>query len=937
MVSDLPVSLAHPWALLLLFVAFAAIVVIWRRWPAPLRPRAARLALGIRLLIVLALVMATGGLQLLLVPVARTVIVIADRSASVQSSEATEVSAVTAMSKSLGTGNRLGVISVGRTAVVENPVTPAPQFSGFSADVNANYTDLQSGVRLANAVLPDDTAHQIVLMTDGHQNIGDVLDEVTRAHATGTRVDVLPVGDSSAPEVLVDSVSLPNSVPPGGKVHAQIVVSSSVAQSGTVHVTSDGAPLVDIPVNLAAGETDVETDLGPLGPGLHGIEATIDAPSDTLIQNNTGRAIVQVLGAQRVLVVEGHPGAGANMVAALQGASVSVSTTTPDAVPTSAYGIAAYQSIVLADVAASDLGTDRMTALQAAVRDLGVGLVTTGGPHTYGPGGWLGTPLEATVPIDMRITNDPAKPPVAVVLVLESVESQTGDATVRGAAAAVVSRLTPNDLVGVTDGATGMIVPLQPVGDGTQIAATLNNYQGFGDPFQYDPYMQIAGNALAAHPTASKHIILLGDGDAPQVSSALIHQLVGEGITISAVGVNIDQSPQQMASMKAVADQGGGRFYESSSPAQVPDILLKETNDQLRPWVVQQHFLPTVGSPSSLLNGLDLNHFPGLDGYVASTAKPAASVVFSGPYRDPILAEWQYGLGHVVSWTSDTAGQWTSALMQSSQGATLVANLVGGTFPLQADPALGVSSSVSGDSAQITVTLANAPAGARVTATVSDPSNASTMVVLASTDSGKYVGNFPADLVGDYVMRVTVNQGSATTHAATAGFAVPYSPEYRSLGVDKQFLAAIAKAGGGAVLDNGAAAMTKPITGARIPFSLAIPLLMLAALLFPFDVALRRLTLQSGDAKEWAELRKRRKQRLEAPVAEEATLGRLRSKVGGVRGDVARRVEESGPAVKPGSAGDTEPVSGDAAASPNAPAPADIDLATRLMERRRKK
>src|SRR5438874_13541268 len=96
------------------------------------------------------------------------------------------------------------------------------------------------------------------------------------------------------------------------------------------------------------------------------------------------------------------------------------------------------------------------------------------------------------------------KPPVAVVLVLESTETGQGDQILRGAAEAVVDQLTSRDMVGVTDGAMGMVVPLAPLTDKAAI----------------------------------KHVILFGDGDTMDRNyQPAITAMHGRGITLSTVAI----------------------------------------------------------------------------------------------------------------------------------------------------------------------------------------------------------------------------------------------------------------------------------------------------------------------------------------------------------------------------------------------------------------
>ena len=49
---------------------------------------------------------------------------------------------------------------------------------------------------------------------------------------------------------------------------------------------------------------------------------------------------------------------------------------------------------------------------------------------------------------------------------------------------------------------------------------------------------------------------------------------------------------------------------------------------------------------------------PQLRGYVRTRAKPTAEVVLSSDNNDPILAQWQYGRGRAIAWTSDVGADW---------------------------------------------------------------------------------------------------------------------------------------------------------------------------------------------------------------------------------------------------------------------------------------
>src|SRR4029077_5695617 len=106
------------------------------------------------------------------------------------------------------------------------------------------------------------------------------------------------------------------------------------------------------------------------------------------------------------------------------------------------------------------------------------------------------------------------KPPVAVMLVLETTESPQGDQVLRGAAEAVIDQLTPRDFVGLTNGTNGTaVVLLTQLTDKAAMKSTIEKMQ-LGDPPSYAPDLNTAADQLAASKAGLKHIILLGDGDA---------------------------------------------------------------------------------------------------------------------------------------------------------------------------------------------------------------------------------------------------------------------------------------------------------------------------------------------------------------------------------------------------------------------------------------
>jgi hypothetical protein len=331
--------------------------------------------------------------------------------------------------------------------------------------------------------------------------------------------------------------------------------------------------------------------------------------------------------------------------------------------------------------------------------------------------------------------------------------------------------------------------------------------------------------------------------------------------------------------MQAIATWGHGRFYQSNSIQDVPQIFLKETNEALKPWIVEGSIAPRLTSVAEVLPGVPLDSFPALAGYVATTPRAAADVVLASPQGDPLLATWQYGLGRVVAWTSDAQGRWTAGLLQWASANRFFGDIVRYSLPQAEDPALQVETQVQGDHTHLLVTSPG-PSGESVNVSAVTPDLSDAIIGLSSTGPGRFEGNLQTDQVGSYLLRVTDTVGGVVQHTSTIGLVVPYSPEYLSLGTDPATLAAIARAGGGALLTDVTSVFNLPVPPVHAAQPIGELLLVLAILLFPLDVALRRLVFNAEDLPLWRAALKR------APAAAlpaEATVTRLRERVSGVR------------------------------------------------------
>ncbi|MBV9282122.1 MAG: VWA domain-containing protein, partial [Chloroflexi bacterium] len=699
------ITFATPIALLLAIPLLALVVLARRHTYANLSQRRMRLALGVRLAILAALVLGLAGARLRLPQSHQAVVFVADLSASDYGQRGAVQALINGAAAGRPGGDVMGVVSVGRQPVVEQPVTAMTGFDGFQSSVDPQYTNLQGGLDLANALLPGSYRHRVVLVTDGQQNVGDALASARLLRSQGVRVDVAPLRVPGGPEVLVDRVDVPSQLRPRESFALTVVVRSTVATTTGLTIIRDRTVVGSWQETVRVGSNRYVFDQSPLAPGFHTYRVEITPVEDTQPENNQGSAFTSVASAPRVLVIAGQPSEAANLMASLKSTDIQADLRTPAQVTPELSYLQRYAGVVIVDTAADVLGADLMAPLVPYVRDLGHGLVVLGGQNAYSMGGYGQTPLEQVLPVSMDIPKRRNMPTTAVALILESLEEDTQINISKEAGKSVVNLLTPQDQVAVNDApfdaSPGWVVPLQRVTDRAAIDAAIDRMAP-GDPESYTPSLQSAYTILKHTSAKVKHIILLGDGDAEDPSyQQLIQSIRAGGVTVSTVATN-GLGRNDFQTMQDIARWGGGRYYRADDPSKIPQIFLRETRTTTRLGIVPGKFFPQELSANPMLR--DVRKVAPLYGYIATTPKPAAEIVLASGKLDPVLAAWQFGLGRSVAWTSDAAGLWTKDWLRVPGANRFWANLVSWTLPAAGTGQLFVSASTAQGQGHLSVT-----------------------------------------------------------------------------------------------------------------------------------------------------------------------------------------------------------------------------------------
>ncbi len=243
-------------------------------------------------------------------------------------------------------------------------------------------------------------------------------------------------------------------------------------------------------------------------------------------------------------------------------------------------------------------------------------------------------------------------------------------------------------------------------------------------------------------------------------------------------------------------------------------------------------------------------------------------MILQAPDGYPLLAQWQYGLGRSAAWMSDLKGQWGRDLVRWPQFGTLAAQLVAWTVPRQDSGQISASAQVAGLAAEITAQLTDSQGqpltAAAVQGTLIDSAGQSTAITLRQTAPGQYQATLPSPPTGAYLIQLAAAVDGQPVAAQTVGLVVPYSPEYRQREANPALLTALADVTGGQLLTTPAPVFRHDQAAVRRAREIGLPLLVLALLLLPLDVAVRRLGLRRRDL---AALRARLPGRGAAPAA----------------------------------------------------------------------
>lgn len=751
-----------------------------------------------------------------------------------------------------------GVIVFGEEPSIELSIGPTMELKEVKSFIGGEQTDIAASIRLAMAAFPQGCMKRIVIVTDGNETRGSAVEETKVAKANGIGIDIEPLIVGAGAEVRMREITAPSFSKADEPFQLRIVVNSSGDTDAILKVfrrIKDGRELLgERGVTLQKGDNVFLLTQELSQPGFYEYDITVESKDDSIMANNEGRAFTILQGEPIVLLVAADSSYADYIETALRAEGLNVSRSDPAAAPSSLEQFENYDAIILSNVGATDITSDQMKAIEAAVRDLGIGLVMIGGPDTFGAGGFLDTPIERALPVDMDIKQRKILPRGALALIMHTCEIPDGNVWAREIGLASLNVLSAQDLMGAVGymyggGNSGdtWIYELQPVGDKSMMRQQLTRAASqIGDMPDVAPSLELAYKALKNADAAVKRIVIISDGDPASPSGALLKKIAEAKISVSTVCI-APHSPNDQNMLRWIAESTGGRFYFVTNPNNLPQIFSKEAAEVKRGILVEEPFTPKLNHFSEILQGLSGAALPTLRGYVITSPKDKATVPLVSHEGDPVLAHWRYGLGKSVAFTSDATSRWAADWLAWSGFNRFWAQTVRWAMRDVKQTDFRVDTTVKDGMGRVRIDAVDDRGrfinylSLRGVITGPGPDFRRREIDLLQTGPGIYESKFPVENPGAYMVNIVYAGKDDSQGMIPTGFALNYSREYEYTTTNRTLMENIASISGGKVLAAGDNPFTHNLKASPAITPIWHYLVIIAALLFPIEIFIRRI------------------------------------------------------------------------------------------------
>lgn len=720
--------------------------------------------------------------QLLLQVKGTDVLFLVDRSASMANTDQDVLAWIEKSVDEKGKDDRYAIVSFGKNTSTEQSFTKKNEvISQFSSEIEQSDTSIESAVRFGSSYFSNERSGRMVLFSDGNETIGNAVDTVKLLQNKNIELDIVPMEIAKKKDISIQDFSVPPSLYQGERVELAVALESTATERASIRISVNNQEIMKKNVNVKEGKNVVSFShvVKETGMQVYKAELLVD---DAFTENNILHAITQVKGVPKVLLVEEKESV---MSRILKGNGFVVDSTVPEKIPTNLAGILNYQSIIFNDISATNVTEQQMELIEKSVKDFGNGFIMTGGENSFGLGGYFKTPIEKLLPVDMDIKGKKELPSLGLIIVLDRSGSMDGNklSLAKEAAARTVELLDDGDTFGFIafDDRPWQIVETQILHDKEAVTDQILSLTPGGGTEIFSS-LELAYQQLSELEVQRKHIILLTDGQSNSTNQyeALLSDGKEQKITLSTVAIGSDADKQLLENL---ANWGAGRYYDAIDSSVIPSILSRETVMTTKTYIEDEPFFPQLKSTSGWTT-LFNNGVPEMNAYIATSIKDRAKEVLISAKDDPVLAEWQYGKGTTLAFTSDVTGKWSGQWPRWHNWGIFLNQLVTKSLPKYDSEPYSLTLNHSGDETIVSIQADSSNLNPLSASVVSDKGE-EIKHNLKLVAPGQYEMTVPKD-AGIHFLSLQQENMDGSSNVYQTGFSIPYSKEYLQQGMNKR-------------------------------------------------------------------------------------------------------------------------------------------------------
>lgn len=720
--------------------------------------------------------------------------------------------------------------------------------SSVKPDVTA--TNISTALLYSRDLLDNPMNGRIVLLTDGLDTEGNVVNVAKSIASTGTRIDTAffsPVTNNE--EVKIESIEIDGTVGLDKEVNINVTVKSNRASTAKVTLYDNDELLHEQTLTLENGETIISVPNTFITADLHALKAEIECDRDTLEQNNVVYSFVNISSLNNVLIVDGT-GYESNNLSQLIRNDYNLTVVSINDVPTTIEALKEYEEVILVNVTETQLSANGFDILlNKFVYDFGGGMLVVSGDKTFSDD-IEGTLYEDMMPVELNSEPNP----LSLMVVVDSSSSMGNnkvpnttksymDVAKEGVLASS-QVLKSSDYMGIVsfDANAKLSLGLTPSTRTSTILSAINTLQpGYGTA--YTQAINLAALELSnASSNSKKHILFITDGAPMDDGYVEAIEALNSDITLSIVVIG-ESWELNMDAVEEMVEVGGGTLYQSINGSDLSAIMAEDTKVAINEKInIGNVDILIEDYSSSAVSGIP--SIPSLSGYYGGVkTKRKANTVLS--YQgNPIYSDWSYGNGRVGAIMTDLNGDFSSEFYTDNYGVMFMENVIKSLLPSLSTSASDITVDFNTINQMTSIGITNRYEDYKLEVSVISPSGTITKLSLEQQTASYYGTNYTMSEAGIYTLNIKrLDSNGSTVSEVNEYQSYSYSEEYNGFyneSICYNLTRDIAMNAGGELLTNLDGMFDLESQVIQETHDLRVVLMSIAVVCFLLDIASRK-------------------------------------------------------------------------------------------------